>query len=289
MFTVLGASGFVGSHLCNWLRYRGHGVFAPGRGDDEIYHRNLGHVIYCIGVTADFRHRPHDTVDAHVTVLADILRRCRFESLLFLSSTRVYGADGTGREDTPVSVSPSDPGDLYNISKLAGEAMCLASPDPRLRVARLANIFADDMEAFPSQAENFLPSIVRAAAIDGTVSLRTSLLSAKDYIAIDDVVRALERIAVSGRHRLYNVASGRNVSHGEILDALCELTGCRVEVATDAPQTLFPPLATDRIVHEFLSNEPWRPIGLLDCLEDIVGHYRHPKDTALDAAMEASA
>ena len=78
-FTVLGASGYIGSRLVAHLQAQGHTVWAPTRGDTEVFARPLGHVIYCVGLTADFRTRPFDTVDAHVGLLAEVLRRAQFD------------------------------------------------------------------------------------------------------------------------------------------------------------------------------------------------------------------
>jgi len=64
-------------------------VICPTR-DESLDGRDLGHIIYCIGITADFRRRPHDTITAHVTKLQEVLTRTSFESLVYLSSTRVY-------------------------------------------------------------------------------------------------------------------------------------------------------------------------------------------------------
>src|SRR6476659_903845 len=94
-FTVLGAGGLIGSRLATSLARAGHEVFAPPR-DHELNGEPLGHVIYAIGVTADFRTRPFDTVAAHVCQLQKVLSEGHFDSLLYLSSTRVYqGHTGT--------------------------------------------------------------------------------------------------------------------------------------------------------------------------------------------------
>ena len=73
-FTVLGASGFIGGRLVRYLRSLGHSVLVPGRDDAHLTGQPLGHLIYAIGVTADFRARPFDTMDAHVSVLSKALR-----------------------------------------------------------------------------------------------------------------------------------------------------------------------------------------------------------------------
>jgi nucleoside-diphosphate-sugar epimerase len=239
---VFGAAGFIGRHLTARLRERGWDVLALGRGDEAWRGADLGHVFYCAGLTADFRVRPFDTVDSHITFAAALLREARFDSFLYCSSTRVYAGAAEAVETARLLVDPNQPGDLYNLSKLMGEAACLAAPNPAVRIARLSNVFGHD-----PASDNFISSIVRAAVTTGQVRLATDPLSAKDYIAVADVAAALERIAVAGTHRLYNVAAGRNTTNAEILDALVQASGCTVEVAQDSPLVEFPRIDVERL------------------------------------------
>ena len=136
-FTILGASGFIGSHLVKFLRTKGFELLALRR--EESLRGDLGHVIYCIGLTADFRTRPLDAMEAHVSRLVEVLRQNNFISLLYLSSTRVYQRlplDSMADETAIIPVDTNDPSDIYNLSKLAGESICLANPNPKVRVAR---------------------------------------------------------------------------------------------------------------------------------------------------------
>jgi nucleoside-diphosphate-sugar epimerase len=280
-FTVLGATGFIGRHLAERWRGEGRAVFAPARGDRQLYSRPLGHVVYAIGITADFRTRPFETMEAHVSVLADILRRTGFDSFTYLSSTRVYAGAPATAETAALRVSPSDPNDLYNLSKLAGEALCLAQPDERIRVARLSNVYGRDMDDGPSPSRNFLAAVIREAALDGEIRLRTAPASAKDYVAVEDVGRAVQRIALGGRERIYNVAAGRNVTHAAIADAVSRITGCRVTVAPGAPETVFPVIDTGRIAGLFTPPEaPWRPADLLEQLPRLLSGPLHARAVA---------
>jgi nucleoside-diphosphate-sugar epimerase len=245
-WTVLGASGVIGRRLVGRLRTAGEDVHTPARNDPGVYTRPLGHVIYAIGLTADFRQRPYDTVQAHVGLLAEMLRRADFDSLLYLSSTRVYARAALGREDAPLPVLAQDPSDLYNLSKLMGESLCLHGGRHGVRVARLSNVVGGD----DADSDNFVPSLVRAAR-SGRIVLQTAPDSAKDYIHIDDVVELLPRIAVAGRERIYNVASGVQLRHADWTQQLATLTGCTVDVAPGAPVQHFVPIDISRIRAEF--------------------------------------
>lgn len=244
-YTVLGAPGFIGRNLVASLRSRGLSVWAPERGSPEIFLRPLGHVFYCIGLTADFRTRPFDTVRAHVSVLAEVLERADFDSLLYLSSTRVYAGLDMAREDMPLLVNPGNPSDLYNLSKLMGESLCLSCGREGVRVARLSNVVGHDPDSV-----NFLSELVREAR-GGRIVLRSDPESAKDYILLEDVLDVLPRIAASGRERIYNVAGGENVRHRDLVERLIQLTGCALEVRPDAPSFRFPRIDIMRVRSEF--------------------------------------
>jgi nucleoside-diphosphate-sugar epimerase len=264
--TVLGASGFIGRHLIEYLHQRELPCFGPKRSSD-LRQTHLGSVIYCIGLTADFRSHPFETVEAHVCKLMDVLKDCEFDSFLYVSSTRIYGhRNATAREDDSVQVDPSDHDHIYNISKVMGESLSLNCGRPA-RVVRLSNVYGHD-----PRSQNFLATIIRDATQRKKVVLQTSLDSERDYISVSDVVRLLVEVATSGSHPIYNLASGVNVTNLEITQALRELTGCRVETCPDAPKITVPVINVDRIAKEF----GFQPARILDDLPALVGHAGVP-------------
>lgn len=257
-FTVLGATGYIGRNLVQHLRQLGHECFAPARDDASIFHQPLGHVIYCIGLTADFRSRPFDTARAHVSVLTEVLDKCQFDSLLYLSSTRIYGNSDTATEDTKLCADPKNPSDLYNLTKMTGEALCFATKRPSVRVARLSNVYGDDMDS-----DNFLVSVIRDAVEKKHVIVNTSPQSEKDYVYIADVVDLLSKIAINGKCQLYNVASGINTTNRELLEHVHALTECELTFAAGAPVISFPEISIERIASEFY----FSPQPLKNCLK----------------------
>ncbi len=247
--TVFGADGFIGRALVAHLR-------ATGRPVNAITRRNLpmflvaqpeaGDVIYCLGLTADFRSRPLDTAEAHVGLLARLLAAIQFRSFLYLSSTRVYARCETAREDVAIPVQPNSRSDLYNVTKLAGEALCLSDNRNAVRVARMSNVFGPGMHR-----ESFLGQILAEGAATGSVMLHQSLLSAKDYLAITEVVPVLLNISRSGAARLYNIASGVNTTHDAIARVLSETLGWHVMARDNATAVRFPRIDIGRLTMEF--------------------------------------
>jgi len=250
--TVLGATGFIGRRLAASLQARGEDCWLPGRDKRLFFTRPLGRVYYCIGLTADFRSRPYDTMDAHVGVLRQILQYADFSQLIYLSSTRVYAGLESAEEDQALRVDPQCPDDLYNLSKLMGESLALSSGRD-CRVARLSNVLGPDMGP-----TNFVGSLLKEARRTGKVQIHTGLASEKDYIWIDDAVDGLLAIAERGQRPIYNLAGGRNLSHADIIEPL-SARGIHVSVANSAPVICFPPIPIDNLV----SDTGFRPAQVL--------------------------
>ncbi len=264
-FTVLGAAGVVGSRLVQTLRERGSECGAVTRGDWPAAGAELGHAIYAIGVTGDFRTRPAETVEAHAGLLARVLRNYRFESFTYMSSARIYRtATGACDEAAAFSLSPDDADKLYDFSKLMGECLCHAAGPSRTHIVRMSNAYVAG-----DGSPNFLPSVLREAAASGNVTIRQSAASTKDYIALDDAVAAIIAIAERGQDTTYTVASGHLTSHGEIAEQLRRF-GFEVMFQPGGVDDIQPRLSVSRLA-AFM---PWSPRSLLDDLPGLVEAVR---------------
>jgi nucleoside-diphosphate-sugar epimerase len=222
--TILGASGFVGSRLHARLAAEGREVFAPAKGDPTLLQRDLGTVFYCAGLTADYDKRPFDTVEAHATLLSDLVRVGRFERLIYLSSTRLYDGQNkaTVAETDPLLFDPSDPRRIYDLSKALGENITVARTGGRGAVARLANVYD-----WHGGAPGFLSEWLIRAAGERDLRLESSPNVVRDYIHLDDVVTALISMADKRAPGIFNVASGELISNAELAE-LFEQAGWKV-------------------------------------------------------------
>ena len=259
MITVFGAGGFIGSHVVQHL-LRARIEYQTIARDEALDRRPLGHVIYCAGLTGDFRRRPYDAIDAHVGALVNLARTGSFDSLLYVSSARVYmKSAGPAREEDELRLQPLDFDDLYALSKATGEALVL-SLGAKGRVVRPSNVYG------PGQRDTFLASIIEEAEQHGSITLQTAMQSERDYISVRDAAELMVEIALHGRHRIYNLASGISVSHAQLVRVIQQTTGCRVSVVPDAPAVMFPPIDVSRIVAEF----NFRPASILDELPSLL-------------------
>ncbi|MEY2528592.1 MAG: hypothetical protein QOJ05_682 [Verrucomicrobiota bacterium] len=264
LITILGASGFIGSALARRLAGMGLTCLTPDR-KQKLTGTNLGDIIYCVGLTADFRSRRFETVEAHVSHLVHVLRDCDFQSLVYLSSTRVYrNQPGLASEADVLSVDPSNHDDLYSISKLMGESVALSS-GRKVRIVRLSNVYGRDFTS-----ENFLSSMLRDAVSKKQVTVGNSPDSEKDYISINDVVDGLIKIAREGKHDIYNLASGVNVSNHQLTQRLSELTNCQITFDSTMARQSFPRIRIDRMRSEF----GFQPSFILDELGMVIESYK---------------
>jgi nucleoside-diphosphate-sugar epimerase len=245
-FTIVGGAGFVGSRLSSYLRASGSVCATPAKGDTECLEGELGHVIYCAGTTSDFRSRTFDTVDAHVSLVNHLLALGRYLSFTYLSSTRVYVRASTTSEDAAITIDLCEAEDLFNLSKLTGEALCRQYAHRNARSVRLSNVVGANFES-----NDFLFSIMRDAVKWKHVVLHTSHDSEKDYIHCDDAVELIVGIASRGTQPVYNVASGGNLTTTQVVEAVCQAAGATWSFAPDARTIRFAPIDIGLVRAEF--------------------------------------
>ncbi|MBX9872328.1 MAG: NAD-dependent epimerase/dehydratase family protein [Burkholderiaceae bacterium] len=262
--TIIGGNGFVGAALARHLSGLGWTCEIPSR--DMPWPqtgRDLGHVFYCAGLTGDYLARAADTVEAHVSLLARVLQSERWESLVYLSSTRLYDALTAGllaEETARLPVAPQLPRHLFDLTKLTGESLCHAMGRGRARVARLASVYDS-----PADPNGFLPALLRrvAQAAPGEIlAVDSSPQAERDYVHLPDVLRALVDIALRGTQTVYNVASGENVSNARLGEMVERWSGRKL--AFHAPQASSGSAVVD--VRRLQQDFGWRPAPLEDVI-----------------------
>lgn len=171
--------------------------------------------------------------------LADIETEC---TVLFPSSVEVYGL--TFNHETANEQSPLRPQSAYARSKVAAEAMFddVLPAAARLIVARPSN------HSGPGQDEAFvIPAFAaQIARVERGASptIRVGNLDAeRDFLDVRDVVAAylalLARAETLPRRNVFNIASGRTLRIGALLDRLRMLSPAETVVEQD-PQRMRP-------------------------------------------------
>lgn len=239
---VTGSSGFIGKHLMHALNSSGIDVLEISRTTSSIdvtdweqvqkipAHEVVFHLAGITNIQEAFA-RPRNVYFTNYAGTLNMLEWCRIYDIkkMVYVSTFVYGVPRYLPVDEKHPIAPNNP---YSQSKLMGEELCEAyCRDHGLNVTilRLFNIYG------PCQNGNFLvPQILRQLPY-GEVTLGDPSPK-RDFLYISDVVNALITASMSDMNscNVYNIASGKSYSAGEIADTLAniyfEQTGKKVSI-----------------------------------------------------------
>jgi nucleoside-diphosphate-sugar epimerase len=227
---VTGASGFLGRHLSRALaaqgvevrglsRATGHDILAatlPLDGVDHVFH-----LAAATGIPAAWQDPPA-VIMANAQGTVRVLDQCRRAGCpVTFASTYVYGKPDRLPVAEEAAVRPSNP---YSLSKLMAEEACHAFAGMYglpVSVLRVFNIYG------PGQDERFLvPHILRQAMDPAAAEVVVQdLLPRRDYVHVEDVVRAfLATTQLAGFHR-FNIGSGVSHSVAEVIALACAAAG----------------------------------------------------------------
>lgn len=258
-FTIIGANGFIGGELCNFLEKKNIIVNKVARDDILSKEGSLGIVVYCAG-NGDCKNTPSKVIDSNINLLKDIIDNYNYERLIYISSTRVYLGLQSSNESSDLSVINSDSRKLFNLSKLCAEELCLNSSKDNI-VFRVSNVYGRAVKS-----PLFLPSIIRDSIHKGVVDMYITPNYSKDYIFVGDLLEAIYTVSMKDTltSNVYNVASGRNTKASDIADVINYKNGAKIKWHNVSYEDVFPITDISRISKEI----EWKP---RDVLEDI-GH-----------------
>lgn len=227
---VTGATGFIGKHIVPCLEQAGVTVhpFASSTGQDirnadafDAYKdRRITNVIHLAGRTfvPDSWVTPGEFYEVNTQGTQHILDFCKKSGArLVYISAYVYGIP----QVLPISefhhASPNNP---YAHSKWLGEELCRFYAQQfgvPVTILRPFNLFG------PGQATQFLiPTILQQARSETVITIKDAS-PRRDYLHIDDFVRAcIGALSLDSRFSLFNVGSGSSVSVGEVLDMVVQ-------------------------------------------------------------------
>ena len=161
-------------------------------------------VLHLASETVPSKFSGHDPLVDSVEMTLNLRRHLKSGRLLFASSCLVYAA----RKILLTEDDSVDPRGSYGLAKVICENIVLRASGINAIVARPFNHIGVGM-----RPDLVIPSIVRRvhAAADGAMIEIAGLDSVRDFIDVDDIVKAYFTISATenGRHQLFNVCSGR--------------------------------------------------------------------------------
>ena len=207
-FLVTGATGFLGWRATTLLRERGHEVLAVARpGRAERAHARDLHVVELDAGARELR----DLVAGCDAVLhfagvpdparastdpARAVRENAGTTVNLLDACRADGRAGLVYPST-VRAELSPPPDPYALSKRLGEEACRLHP-ARATVLRLTSVFGPGQVAWEG-ATGAIAIFAARALENAPVVIPGNPARTRDFVYVDDVVNALERLLAERR------------------------------------------------------------------------------------------
>lgn len=303
---VIGANGFLGSHLVDALVREGLEVTAfdrfslppsfhtqparritgdfLNRSDLEEAVRGQRYVFHFLSTTTPATAAGDPTLDIRTNVaqtveLLETAAAAGVERVFYASTGgAIYGDQGKAEYSEADRALPVSP---YGIGKLTIEhylEFFRRTHGLDYTVLRISNPYGTRQH--PNRKQGLIPIALRRIAQGEPVLQFGDGSMVRDYIYVEDLVRMiLPLVRTSGRYRLYNMGSGIGSSVAEILQILRQVTG--VDFAVDvrpSPPTFVARVVLDtaRYAGEFGALES--PVGLHAGIERTYEEIRRDRD-----------
>jgi len=258
---VTGAWGFIGSHLCRYLKNKGHEVRAVDikwdnyitdyadqyvtkdlrnvdscleitKGMSRVYNlaANMGGIGYITTVKAEVM---RDNVLINVNML-DAATRHKVDRYFFSSSACVYPTyKQESAEVAPLKEDdayPADPDNEYGWEKLFTERLCMNYAEAfnlNVRIARFHNIYGPEgtYKGGREKAPAALCRKVAEASNPGKITIWGDGKQTRSFCYIDDCVRGIEALMESEYSKPLNIGSDRLVTIDELADIIIKISG----------------------------------------------------------------
>jgi nucleoside-diphosphate-sugar epimerase len=296
---VTGGGGFIGSHLCRYLKNRGCWVRAVDikwdnyitgyadqlvttdlrkaesslevvKGMDRVYNlaANMGGIGYITTVKAEVM---RDNVLINVNML-EAAKKHKVDRYFFSSSACVYP---TYKQESPEVVPlkedeayPADPDNEYGWEKLFTERLCMNYAEDfglEIRVARFHNIYGPEgtYKGGKEKAPAALCRKVAEASDPGEITIWGDGKQTRSFCYIDDCIRGIEALMESDYATPLNIGSDRLVTIDELADIIMKISGKEITKVYDLkePQGVRGRNADLSLVTKIIG---WKPVVSLE-------------------------
>jgi len=247
---VTGGAGFIGQHIAEKLAAEGNNVIVIDKRKNKwsFLHKNINlvqedirnynkinayfkdvdyvfHLAALISVPESIK-KPNITIDNNVKGTVNILRASQennIKKVIFSSSCAAYGSN------TKIPINENDetlPLSPYAISKLSAEyflKMYNNETDVKTTSLRYFNVYGPRQDHL-SQYSAVIPLFVNKALKNKDIIIYGDGEQTRDFIYVEDVVRANKLVMNKGDGEIFNVGRGEKISINDLACKIIELT-----------------------------------------------------------------
>ena len=244
---VLGANGFIGSTICQYLRNQSIPFSAPTRKECDLlnlaqtqsYLEQFGQQQIKVVLGAAIPRRAADSPDAmlrNIQMVSNFILgadKLVLKSLIFLSSIDVYGSpkESPIKEDTI-----PHPNNFYAVAKTCGEYLLKeAWPIIPLTILRLPGIYGkgDNNNSIVSM---FAQKIRKRSKL----TLTNNGTSLRDYVTVMDLCKFIYRLLQNPCAGTFNIATGKSMTMVAIAQLIAQSLRCKTNIVfVDQDKTQF--------------------------------------------------
>ncbi|MGD9375554.1 MAG: SDR family oxidoreductase [Anaerolineae bacterium] len=264
---ITGGAGFIGSHLCEYLLARGHGVIAIDNlstgSTDNIAHlaghdrfqfikHNVTEYIYVPGTVdavlhlaslpspVDYLNYPIQTlkVGALGTHKALGLAKAKGARFLLASTSEVYGDPlvHPQPEDYWGTVNPVGPRGVYDESKRFAEALAMAYHryhGVETRIVRIFNTYGPRMRLDDGRV---VPNFIRQALLGEPLTVYDDGMRTRSFCYVSDLVEGMVKLLMSAEVNPVNLGNPQEMTILEFAHKVLEVTGSKSEIVFVHPR-----------------------------------------------------
>jgi len=261
---VTGGSGFLGSHLCDYLLERGHRVICLDNLDtgslqnvehirdrkftfvnhDLIDHLELDEQVdYVFHLASpaspiDYARLPLHTLKVGSYGTHNALGLAKFKRARFLlaSSSEVYGDPQVNPQPETYwgNVNPIGPRGVYDEAKRYSEALAMAYHRQQgvdTCIARIFNTYGPRMRPHDGRA---VPTFLRQAFDDKPITVFGDGSQTRSFCFVDDMIRGLYLLAMSDEHLPVNLGNPQELTLLELAQTVIRVSSSKSEIVFEA-------------------------------------------------------
>ena len=234
---VTGASGFIGSNLCNFLNDKtvircdtkqSFGVWPPD--EIDIHFQDIECVYHLGAISSTTETNTEKIAKNNILFSTYLLEKCISLDIPFVyaSSASVYGLGDRGFFENTTTT----PLNYYAISKSTLDSIVLQkikdNPDKTIVGLRYFNVYGPG-ESHKGDMASPVHKFLRQSSISGKIKVfEGSDQFKRDFIHVDDVV-SITRDAKQFPSGIYNVGTGVPRSFLEVAEIISSLTGAEIQ------------------------------------------------------------